>query len=136
MKLNIDKKIGNQRLKVEFPKDEETKKKEYIEWMRKEGAGCQIYEKIDDKVTKNKAKIKIVPNGVIISSPPENDKKIPWDKIVGSERWTYNSLKINLVKDIEGLESPIIYLTNCYSAIYIVDMINESAKGVDEEGWS
>ncbi|KZX10456.1 hypothetical protein [Methanobrevibacter filiformis] len=75
MKINIDAKIANQRLKFEFPKDEETKKKEFIEWLRNEGVSCQIHEKINDNITKNKAKIKIVPNGVIISSPPANDKK-------------------------------------------------------------
>ena len=135
-KLKIDKKIANQRVKVEFPKDEETKKKETSQWLRNKGVGCQTYKKIDGKVVKNKAKLKIVPKGLIISSPPENDKRIPWDKIVSADRWTFNSLKINLVDDVIGIESPVIYLTNCYSTDWIVPKINELANGEDLEGWS
>jgi len=116
--------------------NEETKNKKTTEGLKSNGVGCQTYKKIKGKVVKNKAKLKIVQKGIIISSPPENDKKIPWDKIVSAERWTFNSLKINLVDDIVGIESPVIYLTNCYSTDLIVPKINELAEGEDLEGWS
>jgi ribosomal protein S13 len=109
--------------------------KKVIEMASFRGIGCKLTEKVGGKIVKSKAKIKVVPKGIIIVSPPENDKRIPWDKIISAERWTHDSLKINLVSDIEGVESPIIYLTNCYSAIFLVDIINDSAIGEDDEGW-
>jgi len=134
MHFRIDKKIGNKRIKLVHCIEDE-KLQETIDIASSTGIGCKVPEKVGDKTIKHRAKIKIAPKGIIIVSPPENDKRIPWDKIVSGERWTHNSLKINLVKDIEGIESPIIYLTNCYSAISLVDIINNSAKGKIDEGW-
>ncbi len=134
MELKIDKKIGNQRIKIEHSSKED-KVEKIAEMARTMGIGCKVSEKVDGKIVKYKAKIKIVPKGIIISSPPENDKRISWDKIINSERWAHDSMKINLIDDIEGIESPIIYLTNCYSSVFIVDLINKSATGVDEGGW-
>ncbi|MCL2115056.1 MAG: hypothetical protein FWH29_02410 [Methanobrevibacter sp.] len=136
MSFKIDKKIGNQEIKVELNLSEEEKLQKVIKMASSNGIGCKVLEKVGNKTIKNKAKIKTAPKGVIIVSPPDNDKRIPWDKIVGAERWTHNSFKINLVRDIEGIESPIIYLTNCYSSVSLVDIINDSAKGEDEEGWN
>jgi hypothetical protein len=136
MRFKIDKKIGNQsKIKVKLDLSKEEKFEKAIEMANSCGIGCKIPEKVGGKIVKNKAKIKVAPKGIIIVSPPENDKRIPWDNIVGAERWTHDSLKINLVSDIEGVESPIIYLTNCYSSIFLVDFINDSAKGKDDEGW-
>lgn len=135
MHFKIDKEIGNQRIKIEHLSKEE-KFEKAIKIASSTGVGCKIPEKVGGKIVKNKAKIKVAPKGIIVVSPPENDKRIPWDKIVSAERWTHDSLKINLVSDIEGIESPILYLTNCYSAIFLVDIINNSAKGEDDEGWN
>ena len=126
-----DLKDSNNDSKEDF--EEELQK--VIEMAISRGIGCRVAEKVGGRIVKNKAKIKVAPKGIIIVSPPENDKRIPWEKIISAERWTHDSLKINLVKDIEGVESPIIYLTNCYSAVFIVKIINDSATGEDDEGW-
>ena len=135
MNFKIDKKIANQRIKIEHLNEEEKFEKE-INIAKTTGIGCQIAEKVKDKIVKNKGKVKIAEKGIIISSPPENDKRIPWNKIINAERWTHNSLKINLVKDIPGVEIPIIYLTNCYASVSLVNFINNLAKGEDERGWA
>jgi len=97
------------------------------------GIGCRVAEKVGGRIVKNKAKIKVAPKGIIIVCPPENDKRIPWEKIVNAEKRTDESLKINLVSDNEGVESPIIYLTNSYSLALLVKIINDSAKGELED---
>jgi len=122
-------------LDEDLPEDSEEELKKVIEMVKSRGIGCRVTENVGGKVVKNKAKIKVAPKGIIIVSPPENDRRIPWDKIISAERWAHDSLKINLQSDVEGVESPIIYLTNCYSAVFLVDIINDSATGEDDEGW-
>ena len=156
MKFNINKKFGKNSkfiVKLDLEEDLEDLKdmdedsdegsQDFEEELKKvneiassRGIGCRIAEKLGGKIVKNKAKIKIAPKGVIIVSPPENDKRILWENIVSSERWTHDSLKINLVRDTEKGESPVIYLTNCYSAVFLVKIINDSASGDDDEGWA
>jgi hypothetical protein len=135
MQFKVDTKIEKQKMKLEHL-SKEKKFEKAIKMASSTGIGCKITEKVEGKIVKSKAKIKTPPKGIIIVSPPENDKRIPWDKIISAERWTHNSLKINLVNDIECIESHIIYLTNCYSAIFLVDIINDSATGEDDEGWN
>jgi hypothetical protein len=107
--------------------------KKVIEIASFHGIGCRVDEKVGGKLVKNKAKIKVAPKGIIILSPPDNDKRIPWEKIVSGERLTHDSLKINLVKDTKGVDSPIIYLTNSYYVAFLVKIINDSAKGENNE---
>jgi len=141
MRFEINKKVGNdQGIKIENKikierLSKEKKFEKAIKLANSTGIGCKIPEKVSGKIVKSKAKIKVATKGIIIISPPENDKRIPWDKIISAERWAHDSLKINLVNDIDSIESPILYLTNCYSAVFLVDIINDSATGDGDEGW-
>lgn len=76
--------------------------------------------------------IKIVPNGVVITSKHEETMRIPFDQII-SARITGGWLFKNFMISIVG--SKTVYIKDCQYGETIVNSINESATGAEEEGW-
>ncbi|MDR0900331.1 MAG: hypothetical protein LBM26_01620 [Methanobrevibacter sp.] len=77
--------------------------------------------------------LKIVPNGIVISAENENDMRLPWNKIINSEyNVTIKGTRIN-IKLMEGEYLNLITSSKYYKEITY--LINESAAGVEEEGW-
>ena len=78
------------------------------------------------------ATIKIVPNGIVISSKYEETMRIPFDQILNAEitgGWIFKNFEIRIVG------SKTIYIRDCDYGETIVNSINKSATGVEEKGW-
>lgn len=74
------------------------------------------------------AVLKVVPNGVVIAIDSSDEIRIPFNQILRADK-IINNMEIKL------LEGKNIFLTDCEKGNEVNDLINEYAKGIDEEGW-